>query len=421
MKYKFSRYNVQFSREENDYLWNTLTGALMKLDDDGKAYLSKHIDEGHPFFRQLLNSGCIVDERYNELGKVLVDEKSAMLNPVPTSIHFTIAPGLGCNYNCPYCFEKGRTSHVSMSQDVQNEVCEYIIKIASKNPFLEYISVTWFGGEPLMYPEAINNISEKLIEYCKKRHINYGAGIVTNGRFLNKEMSKMLVKNKVSYVQLAMDGMGDYYATQKGATVSDFKRTVQNIIESADIIPITVRINISDKLDEAKKLTEYLLKEKGLDGKIKIYVAHIRDYSEKCMAAEEESHSRFLELEKEYMRNFGEGEQYQMNSLFYVRPERRATTCLSVCGNNFCIGPKGELYRCEHFFGIPDCIVGNIKNGRFYTDVEINYIKHSHPDKCEKCEMFPVCLGGCMNDNKGGDVALSCEAFKERLIDYLML
>ena len=422
MRYKLSRYNIQFSRDGNDYLWNTLTGALIRLDAEGKAYLSTFdgSDDKHKFFEPLFKSGCIVDERYSELGKILTDEKSVMLNQVPNEIHFTIAPGLGCNYNCPYCFEKGRQSQHTMDNDTRDEVCKFIIDIAEKNPYLQYIGITWFGGEPLLYCDTIDYISRKLINYCNSRDIKYGAGIVTNGRFLSPDVAEMLVENRVSYVQLAVDGMGEYYAQQKGTTVDEFDATIQNIIDSAVIIPITVRINVSDNLDEAIKLTDYLLKKKALDGIIKIYVAHIRDYNESCMTVEEKAHGNYLNLEKEYISLFGEDRLYSRQSLFYVTPTRRTTTCLSVCGNNFCIGPCGELYRCEHFFGNPDYIVGDIRSGRFYSDIEIEYIKHIHPEKCENCDVFPICLGGCMNDNRSGDVALSCDGFRERLIDYLM-
>lgn len=422
-KYKLSRYNVTFTRDGNDYLWNTFTGALIKLDQEGKDYLAGFdpLDNSHRFFKPLFDAGCIVDERYNELGKILIDEKAVMLNTTPVSMHFTIAPGLGCNYNCVYCFEKDRISHKKMSEESRDEVCEYIIKLAESNPFLKHIGIRWFGGEPLLYKESIDYISKKIIGYCENHGLEYGAGIVTNGRLLDEDTARMLARNKVSYVQLAMDGMRDYYARQKGTTVNDFDKTVDNIVKCAYIVPITVRINIADSLNEGLKLTEYLLKEKGLDGKIKIYVAHIRDYQEKCMPIEEKSHSNFLVLEGEYIKLFGETGKYSKASLFYLAPQRRPTTCMSVCSNNFCIGPEGEFYRCEHHFGNPDYIVGNIKEGRFYSALEVEYVKHNHPRKCEDCNMFPVCLGGCMNDSRGGEVALSCEGFKERLIDFVAL
>lgn len=421
--YKLSRYNVRFTRNKKNYLWNTLTDALILLDDNGSDYLDRFNDGANNdcFFDMLKQNGCIVDERYDELGKVLFDEKSTMLNDTPVGMHYTIAPGLGCNYHCPYCFEKDRSIHTGMTVDVINKVCEFIIKAAESNPYLRQIGVTWFGGEPLLYVDTIQSISERLIKYCNERKIIYSAGIVTNGRFLTKEVATRLKNLHVNYVQLAIDGMKEHYSKSKGTNPEDFDSTVQNLIASADIIPITVRINVTNSLEEASKLTEYLLKDQQLDGRIKIYVAHVRDYDETNMDKEKSSHKRFLEMERRYLADFIKGGSYSFESLSFIKPKRRCTTCLSVCNPNYCIGPEGEFYRCEHFFGKREHIVGTVESGRFYSKDEIICLKHIHPEQCEQCEMLPICLGGCINDTKENKTALACEQFKERLIDYLLL
>lgn len=421
--YKLSRYNVFFERNGNKYLWNTLSDALIKLDIDGIDYIGNfdgHNDRSN-MFKVLKENGCIVDKRYNELGKVLYDEKSTMLNSSPLEVHYTIAPGLGCNYKCPYCFEKDRTSRKAMTKHMQDKTCDFIIRKAENNPDLKHIGITWFGGEPLMYIDAIQYISKKLITFCNEHNIIYTAGIVTNGRFLTPENAEVLKECKVGYVQMAVDGTKYNYAKAKGTEPEEFDKVVENIVASADIIPITVRINVEDTIDDAIRLTDYLLRTKELDGKIKIYIAHIRNYSDTNMLKEQMSHEHFLNIEKEYIGFFTEGGIFSEESLAYSVPKRRCTTCLSVCDSNYCIGPEGEFYRCEHFFGNKEHVVGTIDAGRFYSDDEITYLKHIHPDKCEKCDLLPVCMGGCMNDNKAGNVALSCEHFKERMIDYLML
>lgn len=421
--YKLSRYNMVFERNERHYLWNTLTNALIALDDDGLAYISGFNNgaENDNYFETLRKNGCIVDKRFDELGKVLFDEKATMLNNEPIGLHYTIAPGLGCNYNCPYCFEKDRAIHSSMTETTQKKVCDFIIRAAEDNQNLKQIGITWFGGEPLLYMDAIKSISKQLIDYCQGRNIIYSAGIVTNGRYLSKEIAVELKRLKVSYVQMAIDGMREAYSISKGTVPENFDATINNVVDSADIISITVRINVSKSITEAENLTEYLLKGKGLEGRIKIYIAHVRDYTETNMAIEQQSHRDFLEMEKRYIDSFGNGRSYSLDSLFYTKPRRRCTTCLSVCNPNYCIGPEGELYRCEHHFGQQDHIVGTIESGRFYRFDETSYLKHIHPKCCEECQLLPVCMGGCMNDARKGKPALACEQFKERLIDYLLL
>lgn len=421
--YKLSKYNVLFNRDSKKYLWNTLSGAVIALDDDGVAYLNSFNEgvDNEPYFKALIQNGCIVDERYDELGRVLYDAKAALLDESPVGMHYTIAPGLGCNYNCPYCFEKGRTAHTGMTREIQEQVCAFIITSAERNHNLKHLDIRWFGGEPLLYMDAIVYISERLMDYCESRKIIYTAGIVTNGRYLSTENAGTLRRLNVNYVQLSIDGMREAYALGKGTVPEDFDATIDNLTKSAAILPITVRINVSENIHEAITLTYYLLRERGLDGKIKVYIAHIRDYSEKDIRKKRESHGRFLDNERRYFDMFGENGKYHQESLALIKPKRRSTPCLTICRANYCIGPKGELYRCEHYFGRTEHVVGTIHSGCFYSSDDTRYLHHTYPTKCMSCQMFPVCAGGCMNDVKNNETAMCCEKFKERLIDYLLL
>ncbi len=120
------------------------------------------------------------------------------------------------------------------------------------------------------------------------------------------------------------------------------------------------------------------------------------------------------------MKLFGSEGDYSKESFAHIQPTRRCTTCLSVCAPNFCIGPNGELYRCEHFLGIEDKIVGDVFSGRYYSDSEIKYLTFKHLDKCLKCNILPICMGGCMNDVVDTDNAISCERFIDQMIDMKM-
>ena len=421
--YKLSRYNVQFDRPQGSYLWNTLTGALVKIDEGAKGYISSFAgeDDGDSRLACLLENGCIVPERYDELGKVLFDEKTVMLEERPAAVHYTIAPGLGCNYACGYCFERGRTGGLGMDSDTQDAVCDFIIRASEGNAGLRAIGVTWFGGEPLLHLEAIERMSGRLMAYCEGRGVSYSAGIVTNGRFLTPDAADRLARCSVSRAQVSIDGMAEAYARSKGATAADFEAVVENVVACAGVLPITARVNVSDDGAEAIALTRHLLGERGLDGRVRVYAAHVRDYSgATTAAAERDSHRRYLEFAKEYADLFGCDGPFDEASYSRIAPKRRCTTCLSVCSPNYCIGPEGELYRCEHHFGSSEHVVGTVRDGRSYSAADVAYLEHRHRPECLACEMFPVCLGGCPNDSLGGEGALACDEFKRHLIDQLM-
>lgn len=422
MDYKKSKYNIIINRPEGCFLWNTYSNALIRLNREGLRWLKAYdgTQTTGSYFETLERNGCIVRSNLNETGKILYEEEAVMLDPVPEIMHFTIAPGLGCNYSCHYCFEKGHRYGEKMGPDVITATENYILNKASENPKLKQLEIRWFGGEPLLYMDTIEAMSHFFMDWCTAKGIQYSAGIVTNGRYLTRENAERLKKLQVGYVQLSMDGIGRHYEQQKGARSGDFDAVVENLRDSAELLDITVRINVSDSINEACDLTGYLLKECGLDGKIRVYVAHVRDYEGRTADEEQTAHAHFLEMEGQYISLFKEKGPYKSESLAFIPPKRRCTTCKSVCGSNYCIGPEGELYRCEHHYGRPEHVVGNVLYGQYYPEAELVYLKYRHLDQCLECSLFPVCLGGCMNDNVEGKPVLECQAFLERQIDFLM-
>jgi len=416
MSFKLSQFNNVFKRHGEYFLWNTLSGAFLRIGDAGKMFVDSYDGSdmtGNDYFDVFRKNRAIVDSRFDELGQVLIEEKLAMLDPNPEMIQYTVAPGLSCNYNCVYCFEKHRNSFESMTEATLNDVCAFISKETLEDTNLKNLDIRWFGGEPLLYTDTIVKISRNLMSFCNTNGIRYSAGIITNGRFLDKATAKTLRECNVEYVQLAMDGTAEFYAKQKQTTTDDFYATVDNIVASSEILPITIRINVTDDFEEALRLTDYLLKEKLLDGKIKMNLAHVWDYDTKDIEGKRLSHTRYLEFEKYYFSLFSPNGPYLPTSLDYMIPVRHRASCMPICNRNFCIGPEGELYRCDHRFGRPEYVVGTVSDGRFYSSDERHFLSSVRPQKCNYCGVLPICMGGCICD----EVAVSCDEHRDRLCD----
>ena len=419
MTYKLSRYNNIMWHGEQAYLWNSFSNALLKLDAEALMFLERYEGtdmSGNIYFDIFLRNGCLVAANLDELNKVLREEKQAIHNPYQKVLHLTIAPGLGCNYNCVYCFEKDRASHVGMSSDMQEKTAAFILWLAENNPNLEYLMIRWFGGEPLLYMDAIKKISERLIPWCEEHNIRYYAEIITNGRFLTKENAILLRQCRIQFGQIAVDGMTDYYIAQKRAKKEDFDATVDNIALAADILPIQVRINLTDNFEEALALTRYLLIDRKLDRKIKMRLAHVRFYDHAASEKEIERHIRFMDYEREYIKLFGKAGPYSSQSLSLPFPRRQPANCYKICGLNFCIGPEGELYRCEHWLGRKELSSGNIQSFQL-PEHEIQSINFNRPKKCLSCSILPVCLSGCL---VYPNLALACDQYKEERFQLLL-
>lgn len=69
-----------------------------------------------------------------------------------------------------------------MSEAIQEAIVKFV---ESEAPHLETFTVTWYGGEPLLALDIIENLSIKFVDIYKKNAIAYDATIVTNGYLLN--------------------------------------------------------------------------------------------------------------------------------------------------------------------------------------------------------------------------------------------
>ena len=69
-----------------------------------------------------------------------------------------------------------------MTKETEDEIVEYIKKISSK---LKSISITWYGGEPLLKQETIDRISTNIIKIADENGIKYFSNIVTNGYLID--------------------------------------------------------------------------------------------------------------------------------------------------------------------------------------------------------------------------------------------
>ncbi len=416
--YKLSIYNITFSKNMRKYLWNTLSGAVIELDEVGEQYLQDFSGkkDNTEYFHMLVNNGCIINSAIDELGRVLSDEQSTMLNSTPERIGFTIAPGMSCNYNCSYCFEMNHRSHVAMDNETIEQVIQYIKSSINTNKSVKRCQLTWFGGEPLLYTATIEKISREVIAFCEQMKIQYQAGIITNGRLLTDLNIKLLKECKVKQAQISLDGMEQSYCLKKGATRQDFYTVIENIKQSCNLIKLNIRINYSPDMNkkDVLDLVDFLLKDNLLDGKIRVYLGFVRDYS---LTAEEErnNHRRHIEMETELENHLHDFYGGRNNGL--PVPKRRISSCLQVCCANACIGPHGELYRCEHYFGNNKAIIGDVSQGRYCNSFDRKYYKFEHLKKCLQCKFFPLCMGGCLDDHVNKRHVIDCESYCDSLIE----
>lgn len=415
MSFKLSKYNVSYKGNDEEYIWNTYSGALLKLDKEGRKYFNSFsgIDDGSNEFSTLSSNGFIVNKNIDEFGRICFEEKQAMFTHKSDSFSVVIAPGLGCNYKCTYCFQSEHDKACRMSLNIAKDVVEYIILQLKSNSNIKKVNIRWFGGEPLLYLDIIEFISHIIMEYANNNNLIFSAGIITNGRLLTADTVAKLQMFHVSKAQITVDGMCDLYCNSKGASEEDFNQTIENICNVAEKIKISIRLNIpQNNAQDAIAVTNYLLVEKKLKGKIGIYFAFVREYS---LSAEEEKKAYINYVKNYYIWLDYVADHFGADEINGLYPKRKITSCgyIRIC--NACIGAEGELYKCEHCFGDSSMKAGDIWQGWFYNGIQSLYcstIDIRTTGKCKDCKYLPICMGGCANDFVLHLVGQDCETFQ---------
>ncbi|MGE0631205.1 MAG: radical SAM protein [Pseudobdellovibrionaceae bacterium] len=111
-----------------------------------------------------------------------------------------------CNLACTYCAAGGDGTYGDPVKKISVEKTLPQIKfLLAKVPKGEFFHLNFLGGEPLLYPEAIEMIANYAQEIANEREIELKFVITTNGTLLTQKNIDMLVRIKC-HVNVSLDG-----------------------------------------------------------------------------------------------------------------------------------------------------------------------------------------------------------------------
>lgn len=118
--------------------------------------------------------------------------------------HFQIAilPTEQCNFRCTYCYEDYRVGR--MKPEIVSAIkCLLRQRIGD----LEALTVSWFGGEPLLAKDIVLDVSNFAVDLASQHaRLAYRGGMTTNGYFLDYETASALADCGVREYQISLDG-----------------------------------------------------------------------------------------------------------------------------------------------------------------------------------------------------------------------
>ncbi len=417
MDYKNSIFNILISKQNNTVLvFNSATGSFVELTIFEYECLINNSFPDKELYANLIAQGFLVPKDLDEYNKIVFNESKFIYGATNHRLVFVIAPTLNCNMKCVYCFENSKNISHNMTAETEDNVVNFIKTKLETTSDTKNVFVSWFGGEPMLCYDLIKRLSKTLIELCEKRNINYNAMMITNGALLTKEKAVALKECKVNRVQITLDGDETTYCKIKGVSPNVYQTVIQNIKDISNIIEVSVRLNctgdnINELISLVKKFDSY--------SNIKFYLAHVKNYNS---ALDESSIAQFSESDyakcNEMLLHSCDSKNIIISSAS-LKPI--GTSCAVIRTKNNVIGPDGELYCCEHDLGIKDRIIGDVVNGIYFNNYFMEKIKLKHPKRCQKCEIFPICLSGCQSElNQLGRTLEYCKNKKTKLKSQLI-
>lgn len=116
-------------------------------------------------------------------------------------LELIVMPTEACNFRCTYCYEdftRGR-----MSTETQRGL-EALVN--NRGPGLDAVAISWFGGEPLIALDIIEDLTSSFVESGRRHDFAYAAGVTTNGYLLTADVFRRCLDNHVTRFQITLDG-----------------------------------------------------------------------------------------------------------------------------------------------------------------------------------------------------------------------
>ncbi len=442
-----SMFNVSLPLPERGevFLMNTLTDAqaivsneVMQLLDGQSEITPGHLaDDEREVLGELSANGFAVPDRAADLRAL--EQFFHDVREDAREMNVTILTTLQCNFACTYCFQ-GDHGHFSqpkhkMSLETAQRVVAWTeARLDEVRP--NALSLTFFGGEPLLNLAPMYLIAEQLWSATQTRGIPMYVEIITNGLLLTPEIVDCLKPYGLTAIKVTLDGdraAHDRMRPLRGGQ-GTFDRIVENVRQVADRVGIAIGGNFDEaSADSIPALLDFLKEQPFADKLLKVNFKPIM--GEKPAAAPAQKGMIPLQpvgesgkpLGGACMTNVGAGNgslcqdcHFAAEKTAFLREETKKRGFSTADGVHmgpchlhqrlaYAIGPDGSLYSCPGFASEEKLATGHVADRQtlLQTETAERFEGLAPWRSCGDCAFIPVCAGGCSTAsyNETGDMS----------------
>jgi len=428
-----SRYNFYVQYQGNVALYNTLTGAFVKLvGEDGESLAislcgrkSKFdLESFESYILGLLVKGGFLVSSPEEETETIRSRFARAREETPVVL--TLTTTMDCNLGCYYCYEQR-----SQKKLTTNHVADIIdlAKASLERQNKRSLHVDWYGGEPMLNQTFLEDASSSLQKLCNELKVSYHASIISNGTCWPKDVERFIKQNRIRQVQISLDGLRNNHNKRRRyrkefvdlAKQSSFDECIELIDKLLDYTRVDVRFNFdkqnsvdwSGLLEMAQKRNWFKKPYKAV-----IQPARISAYSEHSsfMRNAELSFEEFQFIRTAIKKHLPENVTVEESEIPDGFPYPRFSVCAALAKDSVVVGAEGALYRCGLQVGENNRIVGELgasqsfiplpqlsqtpinNDSKWWDNFDVTELP-----KCSKCSYMPICWGGCPKKHLEGD------------------
>jgi uncharacterized protein len=431
---QLSQFNLRVPLPERNevFLMNTLTDAQLIVSDDVAGLMDRLTDAPESLAPELLGvderealvalteHGFIVPSREADRGAL--EKFFADTREDTEQLRVTVLTTLQCNFACDYCFQGDHgdyNKHADrMSPDTSEQVARWIdSRMDELQP--KRLSLTFFGGEPLVNLPALYDLAERAWASTQARGVQLTIGIISNGLLLTEELVDRLLPYGLHYVKITLDGDRDTHNAMRPLRGGQgtFDRIIENIRKVAGKVRIAIGGNFdAESVESFPALLDFLKEQDFSDklvkvafkpiirekktiqkGVIPLTVVTDKPLGGTCMTAAGSGGSSicdtcsFVDEQLSHLREETKRHGFPTVDGVHMGP------CEIHKKHAYTIGPNGALYACPGFTGEPSLSTGHIddrkESWRMSAAERFEHLAAWH--KCGDCAFIPVCAGGC--------------------------
>jgi uncharacterized protein len=450
-----SIFNVRVPlRDQPDvFLMNTLTDAqiivppsvvslLDSLDGDrlprtraGRAF----DDEERAALATLGELGFVVES--HEADRRALDAYFDGVRNDTSQLRLTVLTTLQCNFACDYCFQGDHGDHNAHAHKMSLETAAHVVAHAARQMDAvrpERLSVTFFGGEPLLNLPVVYYLAEHIHAAATARGVRLTLSIITNGLLLTPDVVDRLLPYGLGGVKVTLDGdkaAHDHMRPLRGGQ-GTFDRIVANLRAIAGKCTISIGGNFdANNADSFPALLDFLAKQEFASQIAKVSFKPVISGAPKATAAgagaKPDKVTGIIPLTAiaadskplggTCMTVAGAGGHphqpagdacsschFADETMGFLREETRKRGFPTIDGVHMgpcelhrkhahTIGPDGATYACPGFTGEPTLATGHIAAAPTPLQARAadQFDRIGAWRKCGDCSFIPVCAGGC--------------------------